>query len=216
MGGACCTDIQQASTVDQTPAKAPSQPALDPTGPAVPVSAAVDGQLQAGGDGDPGADQFVSQVGPLPVFDKGRPTDEDDCSQISSNQASVMADGLTAKEQKQQAKGIVKDFVKEMVKGKKMNVMTQNGQLKQCTVSLARGLDCLKIKAGGQTRSIELKSVDEIHAGEEVEGVNTPVDELCATLMLASGDCITFRLPDINGRDTFVMCLLMFCNNQKT
>ncbi|CAJ1358485.1 unnamed protein product [Effrenium voratum] len=129
-------------------------------------------------------------------------------------QVSEMVDEVTAKEQRQQAKQVVKDFVKEMVKGRKMNVMTQAGQLKSCVVSLNRNLDALKIKVGSQTRSIALRDIDEIAAGADVEGISTPLDELCATLML-SDDCITFRFADLNGRDTFVMCLLMFCNSQK-
>merc|ERR1712232_1269400 len=114
---------------------------------------------------------------------------------------------------KHQARQIVKDFVREMVKGKKMAVMKSNGSLSTVTVSLSRDLKSLKVKARGSTRAIALqKDIEEIHPGAEVDGIDTPADELCATLMLASGDCITFRLNDINARDTFVYCLLMFCN----
>ena len=126
----------------------------------------------------------------------------------------MVDDSVTSKEQRQQAKEVVKSFVKDMVKGRKMNVMTQAGQLKTCVVSLSRQLDTLKIKVGTQTRSIPLRDIDEIAAGSDVEGIATPLDDLCATLIL-SDDCITFRFVDLNGRDTFVMCLLMFCNGQK-
>eukprot|EP00913_Durusdinium_trenchii_P025933 g24333.t2 len=81
-----------------------------------------------------------------------------------------MVDEVTSKEQRQQAKEVVKTFVKEMVKGRKMNVMTQTGQLKTCVVSLSRKLDTLKIKVGSQTRSIALRDIDEIAAGADVEG----------------------------------------------
>lgn len=125
-----------------------------------------------------------------------------------------MVDAMEMKEQQKQAKRVVKDFVKEMVKGKKMNVMKQNGQLTQCKVSLTRSLDKLQIKAGGQTREIKLADISEIAAGTEVQDIDTPLDDLCATLMLGE-DCITFRMADLNQRDTFIMCLLMFCNNQQ-
>eukprot|EP00415_Alexandrium_ostenfeldii_P002625 UN2625 len=114
---------------------------------------------------------------------------------------SEVVDEVTSKEQRQQAKGVVKDFVKEMVKGKKMNVMTQSGQLKGCSASLNRALDTFTIKVGTQKRRIPLVDIEEIHAGaEDIEGVDTPLDELCATLMLKSDDCITFRLGDVNAR----------------
>mmetsp|Transcript_133538 Transcript_133538/g.426855 ORF Transcript_133538/g.426855 Transcript_133538/m.426855 type:complete len:238 (-) Transcript_133538:137-850(-) len=172
------------------------------------------------GSGGGGNDKFISVVGELPTFEKKpRRGDDETSSQASQgteiSNLSDKVDAAQSKEQKQQAKAVVKDFVKGMVKGRKMNVLAQNGSIKQCTATLSRNLDTFRIKVGGQTRNIELRDIEEIHAGEGLEGIATPLDELCATLMLASEDCITFRMCDINDRDTFVMCLLMFCNNQK-
>merc|ERR1711959_225295 len=104
---------------------------------------------------------------------------------------------------------VIKDFVKEMVKGKKMNVMATSGSLRSCHCSLSRKLDVFKIKAGSQLRKINLSDIDAIHAGTEPQDIDTPLDDLCATLALTSGECISFRLPDIAARDTFVMCMLM-------
>lgn len=165
--------------------------------------------------------RFLSTVGELPQFEKPRNQQFDDTgSNVGSEAGSVggvseIYDSQDAKAQQKQAKKVVKDFVKEMVKGKKMNVMKQNGSLTSCSVSLTRALDALKIKAGGQTREIQLVDIAEICAGTEVQDIDTPLDDMCATLMLASEDCITFRMPDLNARDTFIMCLLMFCNNQQ-
>lgn len=229
MGGACCAEISKPeATVSTLPAPGAAGAAAGPpdgygAGPAQPavvnaanMSGPAPPDMAAGGEAD---DQFISKVGDLPQFNNNgrdqRSGVGDNQSEVSGNSGDVseMVDGLTAKEQKTQARQIVKDFVREMVKGKKINVMKQNGQLSNCTVSLSRDLSCLKIKAGSQARSVSLtKDVEEIHPGGEVEGIDTPADELCATLMLGSGDCITFRLPDINSRDTFVYCLLMFCN----
>jgi hypothetical protein len=175
-------------------------------------SAAPEDAAQQGGEGD----QFVSTVGELPTFN--RPAyNEDNQSESGESVGGVseIYDQAAMKEQQKQAKKVVKDFVKEMVKGRKMNVMKQNGQLTSCTVSLSRALDTLKIKAGGQTREIRLQDIAEIGAGTEVPDIDTPLDDLCATLMLATEDCITFRMVDLNARDTFVMCLGMFCNSQQ-
>lgn len=174
-----------------------------------------------------GADQMVSHVGELPKFDKpkGRGGGDDTSSEISQGSANLsgisdMVDNVNskeAKEQRAQAKIVVKDFVKSMVKGRKMNVIAPDGNLKSCSVSLNRDLDMLRIKVKSNSRSIPLREIEEIHAGEDPGELNiqTPLDELSATLMLPSEETITFRMNDVNDRDTFVMCLLMFCNNQK-
>jgi len=221
MGAACCSDIDKAGALAASaggPQQVHSAPTTTGGGPSGQPPAAV--AATSGGN-----DQFVSQVGELPKFNKpsrGRGVDQDASSETSSRNGadldgvSDMVSEVTSKQQRQQAKAVVKDFVKDMVKGRKLNVMTQAGQVRTCSASLNRSLDSLSIKVGPQKRTIKLKDVEEIHAGDErIEGVTTPLDELCATLMLASEDCITFRLNDVNDRDTFVMCLLMFCNHQK-
>uniref|UniRef100_A0A7S4QV48 ISP1 C-terminal domain-containing protein n=1 Tax=Alexandrium monilatum TaxID=311494 RepID=A0A7S4QV48_9DINO len=219
MGAACCSD-----NIVHPHAAAPGSvaPAGSPLSAAVPAAAAAGGG--PGGGAAPDPDIFLSQPTELPQFDKPartRGSDQESASSVCSTNpdldgVSAVASEVASKEQRHQAKAVVKEFVKEMVKGKKLSVMTQTGQLKTCSASLNRSLDTFSIKVGTQKKSILLKEIEEIHAGaEEIDGVTTPLDELCATLMLKSGDCITFRLSDINARDTFVMCLLMFCNHQK-
>jgi len=240
MGAACCSDVGKASATDIATAGSAAKPqppgtmAALPMGAPVPVAAEAApppaaepprGQGGNAGGGDAALqnlDQFVSQVGELPKFDKPgrRGGNCDDTASVSSqgthiSNVSDIVDSIQSKQQKQQAKGVVKDFVKAMVKGRRINVMTQNGAVKTCTVSLNRNLDALKLKVGTQSRNIKLKEIEDIHAGKDLEGVQTPLDDLCATLMLASQDCITFRLENMDDRDTFVMCLIMFSNNQK-
>lgn len=236
MGAACCSDVSKAAPLQAAAAAeagglAPvlpggvqvqvtengfSQTAMAPSVAEAPAAA---GSAYGNPNFDEEDQRFVSTVGELPVFNAPPPM-QDTNSEVGSQAESVggvseMYDQAAAKEQQKQAKKVVKDFVKEMVKGKKMNVMKQSGQLTSCTVSLTRALDALKIKAGGQTRDILLRDIAEIAAGTEVQDVDTPLDDLCATLMLVTEDCITFRMVDLNARDTFIMCLLMFCNNQK-
>lgn len=241
MGAACCSDLSKApacrdeATAAEENGVAPVQPGTpgvqvvaegsSPDTKAVASAAVVP---EAAGPPAPPAtefygeedEKFISTVGELPVFNKPSRNDDETGSNVGSEAGSVggvseIYDQSEMKAQQKQAKKVVKDFVKEMVKGKKMNVMKQNGSLTQCTVSLTRSLDCLKIKAGGQTRDIKLADISEICAGTEVQDIDTPLDDLCATLMTTNEDCISFRMADMNGRDTFIMCLLMFCNNQQ-
>mmetsp|Transcript_98307 Transcript_98307/g.306738 ORF Transcript_98307/g.306738 Transcript_98307/m.306738 type:complete len:126 (-) Transcript_98307:91-468(-) len=120
-----------------------------------------------------------------------------------------------ARAQQQQAKQLIKTFVKEMVKGKKHHVLAPSGDLKTCTVSLSRNLDSLRLKMGSTGKDIALADVAEIRAGSEVEGIKTPLDELCATLLLGSGGAISFRFGDIEARDTFILCVGMFADKQR-
>jgi len=231
--GLCCSDISKAQPYSQeayvAPMMAPAGPNLQPqndlspdskavaSSAAVPPAAAGPDLAAAANEREEGEpDKFISTVGELPTFSAPSREDGGSGSEAGSiDGVSDMYDSMAAKEQQKQAKKVVKDFVKEMVRGKKMNVMKQSGQLTSCQVSLTRALDMLKIKAGGQTRDIMLKEIAEIVAGTEVQDIDTPLDELCATLMLVTEDCITFRMVDMNSRDTFIMCLLMFCNNQR-
>jgi len=240
MGGACCSEVGKAAPQQAgnyggpdyvVPAPAPDWASMPPQRDLQPVKAAsgkaagsatsTAAPASSGRQGG-GPDQFISVVGELPTFDKSKKGHYDDMSsEISTGTVvsgiSELADAAAEKEQRQQAKVVVKDFVKAMVKGRKMNVIAPDGSLKTCSASLSRGLDQLRIKVKSNSRSIPLKDIEEIHAGADVDGVSiqTPLDELCATLMLPSEESITFRMSDINDRDTFIMCLLMFCNNQK-
>lgn len=227
MGQACCSD--NITLKDRAGAPGDGEK-IDPAGapvlavefsenaaPPVPAPAAAMPVTAADGEEE---DPFVSKVGELPSFGKkpANGPDQDAASEVSSqgqtDGMSELIEGMCAKDQKKEVKRIVKNFVKEMVKGQKMNVMTQNGQLKSCVCSLSRDLSALKVALGAQARRIELKDITEIQCGAEVEGIDTPLDDLCATIMMEGGDCITFRMSDLNNRDTFVMCLTNFCNNQ--
>merc|ERR1712061_95001 len=102
---------------------------------------------------------------------------------------------------------------KSMVKGRELHVALPNGNIRAVTVSLTRSLDILKIKVSGQTRQVRLLDIDEIVVGTETgesqacEGLETPLDELSVTLALTTQECITFRMRDVEQRDTFCMCL---------
>eukprot|EP00746_Dinoflagellata_sp_MGD_P069465 gnl/MRDRNA2_/MRDRNA2_28450_c0_seq1.p1 gnl/MRDRNA2_/MRDRNA2_28450_c0~~gnl/MRDRNA2_/MRDRNA2_28450_c0_seq1.p1 ORF type:complete len:231 (-),score=56.13 gnl/MRDRNA2_/MRDRNA2_28450_c0_seq1:166-858(-) len=121
---------------------------------------------------------------------------------------------LSEKQQQKEAKIVIQDFVKEMVRGRAISVVSRLGTLRECTASLSRKLDIFKIQGGNSVREIPLTDISNIHIGENTEATNidTPLDELCCTMVLVSGECVTFKFPDITARDTFAMCMLMFAN----
>merc|ERR1719350_2134500 len=119
------------------------------------------------------------------------------------------------KEERKEAKGLVKDFVKGMVKGRQFNVIAASGELRTCVCSLSRRLDKMKVSVGDKekrVREIPLTDVVEVAAGD-VDGPDK--DNRAVTLTLSSDECITFKLPDTEARDQLVTCLNMFSNQAR-
>lgn len=101
----------------------------------------------------------------------------------------------------------MKVFVKAMVRGREMNVLSVDGQLRTCTCSFDRKLRNYNIVINKETRSIPLIKFKEVFQGIEPEDIATPLDELCVTIVLESGECLSFRFKDLQERESFAMCL---------
>lgn len=116
-----------------------------------------------------------------------------------------------------EVKKMVKDFVRQMVKGRDMSVLRADGALHPVLCRLTRELDVLKIKAGDQTRKVQLAEVERIvHGAEELSDLETPLDESCATLELTNdGECISFKFPERKASELFTLCLQLFIDGQK-
>ncbi|CAJ1403424.1 unnamed protein product [Effrenium voratum] len=118
-------------------------------------------------------------------------------------------------DQLRQAKQVVRDFVVEMRAGRRMMVLTPTGQLKATTASLNQDLSVFRLVRANLVRRIPLKDIGGIFCGTEPEVLTTPLDDLCATLLVKpSNEMVTFRLEHINARDTLVMCLMLFAQSQ--
>uniref|UniRef100_A0A7S1LVM7 ISP3 C-terminal domain-containing protein n=1 Tax=Alexandrium catenella TaxID=2925 RepID=A0A7S1LVM7_ALECA len=101
----------------------------------------------------------------------------------------------------------MKTFVKGMVRGREMNVLSVDGQLRTCTCSFDRKLRSYSIVINKETRSIPLSKFKEVLQGTEPDDIATPLDELCATFVLDSGECLSFRFKDVQERESFAICL---------
>lgn len=172
---------------------------------------------QAGDEPPSAVDLYESKVGELPKFNKGlrlpKSPQRVGIEDLYSGRSEAMEAGWREDERKTRA--IIKAFVKKMVKGSDLDVLTPTGELKVCQLVLSRELDGLKIKIGKGSKSIPLTNLEEIVAGVEVDGVTTPLDDPYATLKLKTGDCITFKFPNEEERGTFVMCLAMFSGSMR-
>lgn len=111
------------------------------------------------------------------------------------------------KRQVARIQGQMKAFVKGMVKGRDMTILSVDGQLRTCTCSFDRKLRTYNILLSKETREIPLNKFREVFQGTEPEDISTPLDELCCTFVLANGECLTFRFKDVEERENFAMCL---------
>jgi len=98
-------------------------------------------------------------------------------------------------------------FVKRMVRGRELNALSVDGQLRNCTCSLDRKLRNYTLVINKEIRSIPLSKIKEVFQGAEPDDIATPLDELCATIMLDTGECLSFRFGDVRERETFSLCL---------
>jgi len=103
--------------------------------------------------------------------------------------------------------GQMKAFMKGMIKGREMTVLSVDGQLRACTCSFDRKLRNYSIVISKETRTIPLSKFREVFQGTEPADISTPLDELCATFVLESGECLTFRFEEVAERENFAMCL---------
>lgn len=109
----------------------------------------------------------------------------------------------------------MKSFVRSMVRGQQMEVIAPDGQLCTCSCSMDKRLKYFVIELKGSERKIALSSITEVFQGKEPEDIDTPLDELCSTLMLERGDCISFHFPDVPAREHFAMCLQILIDGQQ-
>lgn len=112
------------------------------------------------------------------------------------------------------ARALLKDFVKTMVRGRHLSVIDGDGKTRHCFCSLNRKLDKLKISLNRndeKSREFLLSCIEDILLGSTARSVlDESQDEQLVTLKLDTRDLITFLFPDLESRDKFVMCLKMF------
>jgi hypothetical protein len=101
----------------------------------------------------------------------------------------------------------IKPFVKIMVRGRELSILSRDGQLRTCTCSFDRKLLNFNLMINKEMRSIPLANIKEVFQGVEPEGTTTPLDDFFATIMLDSGECLSFRFADVRECETFSLCL---------
>lgn len=106
-------------------------------------------------------------------------------------------------------KGMMTEFVKELLQGIILNVVLEDGQLVPCLCSLDHGLGTLALRLSEVVRQIKLVEILEICSGRELRHLRTPtpLDDLCVTLVLKSDMCVSFKFKTIENREKFATSL---------
>jgi len=108
----------------------------------------------------------------------------------------------------------MKKFVRTMVRGTPMGVLSPDGQMRTCTCSLDKKMKYFVLELKRASRKIALSSITEVYQGKEPEDIDTPLDDLCSTLTLDHGEAITFHFKDVPSRENFAMCLQLLVDGQ--
>lgn len=156
-----------------------------------------------------------------------RPVQDDDAMSVASTQKSTARSGVSSVNSEfldsriggrtgstSAIKQSMKAFVKQMIKGREISVLSVDGQLRTCVCSLDRKLKNFVVEISRSSRKIPLTTVSEVFQGKEPEDIDTPLDELCSTMMLESGECISFRFATVSDRESFAMCLQIIVDGQ--
>eukprot|EP00928_Gymnodinium_smaydae_P011839 TRINITY_DN14330_c0_g1_i1.p1 TRINITY_DN14330_c0_g1~~TRINITY_DN14330_c0_g1_i1.p1 ORF type:complete len:235 (+),score=40.23 TRINITY_DN14330_c0_g1_i1:114-818(+) len=103
----------------------------------------------------------------------------------------------------------MKTFVQDLLRGRAYLVVVEKGRTEPSKLMLTANLQYLQLEVAGTTHDIPLRNVKDICPGKSLENRFTPVslDDLCSTLVLKNGECVTFRLSSLQERDEFTKCL---------
>lgn len=131
----------------------------------------------------------------------------------SSHFATLEYSDMT-KEERYEARQLMKDFVRTMVRGRPFVVEVGSGEERKCFCALSRKLDRLRISVGEgdkKVREVRLASIVEVTPSNAEGNGDSP----CASLVLDTDQCITFRLDAFDERDALVACLTMLSSQAK-
>lgn len=133
----------------------------------------------------------------------------------------------------EQAQNVVKNFVRSLVKGLPVCLLSVCGGTAECTAFLDRQLTTLELARKGSStspsgptrgseselsrkRHIRLEEIVEVIVGESGgKDFQLFTDNFCVTLVLGNGQAVGFKFMDEEERDTFALCLSMFVDSRR-
>jgi len=104
---------------------------------------------------------------------------------------------------------MIKVFVKEVLQGVLLDVVLEDGSLMACRCRMDNKLSIVSLQVRDIVRDIRMTDIQEICSGKELERINTttPLDDLCATLVMSNDQCVSFKFKDVLAREHFATCM---------
>lgn len=104
---------------------------------------------------------------------------------------------------------MIRDFVMEFLQGVYLDAVLEDGSMVPCKCVMDSKLSVLMLQVATTTRTIDLRNIQEICSGRELRDlqVTTPLDDLCATLVMADDQCVSFKFADVQAREHFATCM---------
>eukprot|EP00928_Gymnodinium_smaydae_P048685 TRINITY_DN32582_c0_g1_i1.p1 TRINITY_DN32582_c0_g1~~TRINITY_DN32582_c0_g1_i1.p1 ORF type:complete len:230 (+),score=67.95 TRINITY_DN32582_c0_g1_i1:124-813(+) len=206
----CC--LERTIVADAPGADAPEAP-TPARGSVPPLQLGGVGQAQGGPEKEAGRDDGC-------VSTREASSAEAPGADASFDTVSQAAEACTSPAQSKEAQQVVKQFVRNMVKGTTLRVLSTNGGSAECFITLDRKLTTMSLQRAGKKsaskRGVLLEQIVQIAVGDEVaDDVELQVHELCVTCFMDDGQAIAFEFDDIEQRDTFALCLSMFVDGRR-
>lgn len=124
-----------------------------------------------------------------------------------------------SKAQQHEARHLVKDFVKAMVRGRHIAVVDASGQKRNCFCSLSKRIDRLKVSSGPKDRKpreIQLSGIsDLVNDSADIDASAEGLVTSSVTLWLDTRESFIFHFPTSAERDEFATCLAMFAKRAR-
>eukprot|EP00435_Cladocopium_sp_Y103_P049127 s526_g14.t1 len=100
----------------------------------------------------------------------------------------------------------MKHFVQEMVVGRDVCILLEDKEKETGWLKLTPNLMALRLEVAGASHEILLRNIRDVQAGKLGDGP-VQLDELCTTLMLKGGQCLSFRFSSLAERNNFTKCV---------
>jgi hypothetical protein len=125
-------------------------------------------------------------------------------------------EGSAAQPEVTQAQVVVKNFVRGLVKGRRVELLATKGGTAECTLFLDRKLTTLFEGKLHTSLIYVVVDISEIAVGAESgEEFGLATTDMCVVLILDGGQAIGIAFPDEEERDTFALCLTMFVDGRR-
>lgn len=120
-------------------------------------------------------------------------------------------------EDPKEAKRMFKMFKETMKRGKEFYVMKTDGKMQDVECKLANGQETFLMRWDFQTRSIPLRDMLNVLTSRQAAELRLgyPLDDLCATVELQTGECITFKFGHVEACDRFVFCMRVLVGEKR-